>query len=64
VSSGTVSRLNRKIYRHIEAWRNREIVGDFPASAKSLGLPKGKKRIWRVGLIREVTRQLGHEPEP
>ncbi len=30
VSSGTVSRLNAKIYRHIEAWRNREIVGDFP----------------------------------
>ena len=30
VSSGTVSRLNRKIYRHIEAWRNREIVGEFP----------------------------------
>jgi transposase-like protein len=30
VSSGTVSRLNQKIYRHIEAWRNREIVGDFP----------------------------------
>ncbi len=30
VSSGTVSCLNQKIYRHIEAWRNREIVGDFP----------------------------------
>jgi transposase-like protein len=30
VSSGTVSRLNQKIYKHIEAWRNREIVGDFP----------------------------------
>jgi putative transposase len=30
LSSGTVSRLNQKIYRHIEAWRNREIVGDFP----------------------------------
>jgi transposase-like protein len=30
VSSGTVSRLNQKIYRHIEAWRNRNIVGDFP----------------------------------
>jgi putative transposase len=30
VSSGTVSRLNAKIYRHIEAWRNREIVGEFP----------------------------------
>ena len=30
VSSGTVSRLNQKIYRHIEAWRNRGIEGDFP----------------------------------
>ena len=30
VSSGTVSRLNQRIYRHIEAWRNREIVGEFP----------------------------------
>lgn len=30
VSSGTVSRLNQKIYKHIEAWRNREIVGEFP----------------------------------
>lgn len=30
VSSGTVSRLNQKIYRHIEAWRNRRIEGEFP----------------------------------
>jgi len=30
VSSGTVSRLNQKIYRHIEAWRSREITGEFP----------------------------------
>src|SRR6478672_7344008 len=30
VSAGTVSELNKKVYRHIEAWRNREIVGDFP----------------------------------
>jgi len=30
VSSGTVSRLNQKIYAHIEAWRNRQIVGAFP----------------------------------
>jgi putative transposase len=30
VSSGTVSRLNQKIYRHIEAWRNRAIEGGFP----------------------------------
>jgi putative transposase len=30
VSSGTVSRLKQKIYRHIEVWRNRTIEGDFP----------------------------------
>jgi len=30
VSSGTVSRLNQKIYRHIEAWRNRTLEGEFP----------------------------------
>ena len=30
VSSGTVSRLNQKIYRHIEAWRSRTIEGEFP----------------------------------
>lgn len=30
VSSGTVSRLNQKIYRHIEAWRTRAIEGTFP----------------------------------
>jgi transposase-like protein len=30
VSSSTVSRLNQTIYRHIEAWRNRTIEGDFP----------------------------------
>jgi len=30
VSSGTVSRLNQKIYRHIEAWRSRKIEGEFP----------------------------------
>jgi putative transposase len=30
VSSGTVSRLNQKIYRHIEGWRNRKIEGEFP----------------------------------
>ena len=30
VSSSTVSRLNQKIYRHIEAWRNRAIDGEFP----------------------------------
>jgi transposase-like protein len=30
VSSGTVSRLNQKVYKHIEAWRNRPIEGEYP----------------------------------
>lgn len=30
VSSGTVSNLNKKVYKHIEEWRNRPIKGDFP----------------------------------
>jgi transposase-like protein len=29
VRSGTVSRLNQKIYRHIEAWGTRRIEGEF-----------------------------------
>jgi len=30
VSSGTVSKLNKKVYKHIEAWRNRPIEGENP----------------------------------
>jgi len=30
VSSGTVSKLNQKIYKKLEAWRNRPIEGSFP----------------------------------
>jgi transposase-like protein len=30
VSSGTVSNLNKKIYKRIEQWRNRPIEGSFP----------------------------------
>ena len=30
MSSGTVSKLNRKIYRQIETWRNREIEEEIP----------------------------------
>ena len=30
VSSGTVSKLNKKVYKHIETWRNRPIEGEFP----------------------------------
>lgn len=29
-SSGTVSKLNQKVYKHIEAWCNRPIEGDYP----------------------------------
>lgn len=30
VSSGTVSKLNQKVYQHIERWRNQPIEGEFP----------------------------------
>lgn len=30
VSPATISELNKKVYRHIEAWRNRPIEGEFP----------------------------------
>lgn len=30
VSSGTVSKLNQKVYKHIEDWRNRPIEGEYP----------------------------------
>jgi transposase-like protein len=30
VSSGTVSQLNQKVYKHIETWRNRPIEGRYP----------------------------------
>ena len=30
VSSGTVSKLNQKVYKHIERWRNQPIEGEFP----------------------------------
>lgn len=30
VSPGTVSNLNKKIYKRIEEWRNRPITGEFP----------------------------------
>ena len=30
VSPGTVSKLNQKVYKHIEAWRNRAIEGEYP----------------------------------
>ena len=30
VSPGTVSKLNQKVYKHIEAWRNRPIEGEHP----------------------------------
>jgi putative transposase len=30
VSAGTVSKLNQTVYKHIEAWRNQDIEGDYP----------------------------------
>lgn len=29
VSSGTVSKLNQKVYKHIERWRNQDLEGDY-----------------------------------
>jgi transposase-like protein len=29
VSPGTISNLNKKVYKHIESWRNREITGSY-----------------------------------
>jgi transposase-like protein len=29
VSSGTVSKLNQKVYRHIERWRSQQLEGDY-----------------------------------
>jgi len=29
VSPGTISNLNKKVYQHIEAWRNRKITGSY-----------------------------------
>jgi putative transposase len=30
VSPSTISELNKKVYTHIEAWRNRPIEGEYP----------------------------------
>jgi len=30
ISAGTVSNLNRKVYGHIESWRNRLLKGSYP----------------------------------
>jgi putative transposase len=30
VSSGTVSKLNQKVYKHIETWRTRPFEGVYP----------------------------------
>ena len=30
VSSGTVSNLNQKVYKHIERWRKQKLEGDYP----------------------------------
>ena len=30
VSSGTISNLNQKAYKHIEEWRQRPVTGEYP----------------------------------
>ena len=30
VSAGTVSQLNKKVYGHIDTWRNRSLQGKYP----------------------------------
>ena len=30
VSSGTISNLNQKAYKHIEEWRQRPLTGEYP----------------------------------
>jgi putative transposase len=30
VSPATISELNKKVYQHIETWRNRAIEGEYP----------------------------------
>ena len=44
VSPGTVSNLNRKIYGQIEAWRNRPIEGEHPASKNATGRSNSSRR--------------------
>lgn len=51
VSSGTVSKLNQKIYQNIEAWRNHPIAGEYPyVFLDGLVL----KRTW-AGEVRSVS---------
>jgi transposase-like protein len=51
VSSGTVSRLNQRIYDHIEAWRQRPITGRYPyVYLDGISL----KRSW-AGEVRNVS---------
>ena len=30
VSPGTISEMNKKVYAHIEVWRNRQLTGEYP----------------------------------
>ena len=38
VSSGTISNLNQKAYKHIEAWRQRPLTGEYPYEMKRVTL--------------------------
>lgn len=45
VSSGTVSMLNQKIYKKLEAWRNRPIEGSYPyVYLDGIVLKRGRER--------------------
>jgi len=44
VSPSTISELNKKVYTHIEDWRNRPIEGDYPY-VYLMGTATGTKAI-------------------
>jgi transposase-like protein len=48
VSPSTISELNKKVYKHIEAWRNRPIEGDFPYVCLP-GWPGAQAQLGRRG---------------
>src|ERR1700757_4577406 len=71
VSSGTVSRLNQKIDRHLETWRNRKIEVEFPylfqtawcSSAAARGSCATCRCWWRSALAPMVTAKFSGSPK-
>ena len=55
VSSGTVAKLNQKVYRHVERWRNQAIEGECPYMFLD-GIVL--KRSW-AGEVRDVSVLVG-----